>query len=83
MRKKLWGSKFGRYLTGVGVACVIATTIAGIDPVRADILEQCMHSADFSQYVFLGTQLFARALVLGLIPTLAVTLVGCVVANRT
>lgn len=83
MRKRLWGSAFVRYLTGVGVACVIGTTIAGLDPVRADILEQCMHSADFSQYVFLGTQLFARALVLGLIPTLVVTLAGCLVANRT
>jgi hypothetical protein len=83
MRKKLWGSAFVRYLTGVGVACVIGTTVAGLDPVRADILEQCMHSADFSQYVFLGTQLFARALVLGLVPTLAVTLAGCLVANRT
>jgi hypothetical protein len=83
MRKKLWGSAFVRYLTGVGVACAVGTTIAGLDPVRADILEQCMHSADFSQYVFLGTQLFARALVLGLIPTLAVTLAGCLVANRT
>lgn len=83
MRKKLWGSGFVRYLTGVGVACILGTVIAGLDPVRADILEQCMHSADFSQYVFLGTQLFARALVLGLIPTLVVTLVGCLVANRT
>ncbi|MDB4929690.1 MAG: hypothetical protein JWM10_2174 [Myxococcaceae bacterium] len=83
MRKKLWGSAFVRYLTGVGVACAIGTTVAGLDPVRADILEQCMHSADFSQYVFLGTQLFARALVLGLVPTLVVTLLGCLVANRT
>lgn len=83
MRKKLWGSAFVRYLAGVGVACAIGTTIAGLDPVRADILEQCMHSADFSQYVFLGTQLFARALVLGLIPTLVVTLTGCLIANRT
>ncbi len=83
MRKKLWGSAFGRYLTGVGLACAIGTTVAGLDPVRADILEQCMHSADFSQYVFLGSQLFARALVLGLIPTLVVTLLGCLVANRT
>ncbi len=83
MRKKLWGSAFGRYLTGVGLACAIGTTVAGLDPVRADVLEQCMHSADFSQYVFLGSQLFARALVLGLIPTLVVTLLGCLVANRT
>lgn len=83
MRKKLWGSAFVRYLTGVGVACAIGTAVAGLDPVRADILEQCMHSADFSQYVFLGTQLFARALVLGLIPTLVVTLTGCLIANRT
>ena len=42
-----------------------------------------VHSADFAQYVFLGSQLFARALVLGLIPTLAVTLVACLIANRT
>ena len=83
MRKKLWGSAFVRYLTGVGVACAIGAAVAGLDPVRADILEQCMHSADFSQYVFLGTQLFARALVLGLIPTLVVTLTGCLIANRT
>jgi hypothetical protein len=83
VRKKLWGSAFVRYLTGVGVACILGTTVAGLDPVRADILEQCMHSADFSQYVFLGTQLFARALVLGLVPTLVVTLAACLVANRT
>lgn len=83
MRKKLWGSASVRYLTAIGVACLLGTVVAGLDPVRADVLEQCMQSADFSQYVFLGTQLFARALVLGLIPTLAVTLTGCLVANRT
>lgn len=82
MRKKLWGNAFVRYLTALGVACALGTLMAGVDPVRADILEQCMHSADFSQYVFLGSQLFARALVLGLIPTLLVTLLACFIANR-
>lgn len=83
MRRKLWASAFGRYLTALTTATVAGTALAGLDPVRADVLEQCMHSADFAQYVFLGSQLFARALVLGLIPTLAVTLIACLIANRT
>lgn len=82
MRKKLWGNAFGRYLAALGVACALGTTMAGLDPVRADVLEQCMHSADFSQYVFLGSQLFARALVLGLLPTLLVTFLACFAFSR-
>lgn len=83
MRKKLWLSSFGRYLTAVLTASLVAGVLAGWDPVRADLLQQCIQSSDFHQYVFLGGQLFARALVLGLIPAFVVTFLGCFVANRT
>jgi hypothetical protein len=83
MRKKLWLSSFGRYMTAILVACAVGLTLALWDPVRADDLTLCLNAADFKQYVFLGGQLFARALVLGLVPSFLVTLLGCFVANRT
>lgn len=83
MRKKLWMSSFGRYMTAILVACVVGLTLALWDPVRADDLTLCLNAADYKQYVFLGGQLFARALVLGLVPSFLVTLLGCFVANRT
>lgn len=83
MRKKLWSSAFGRYLTAILVASAIGAALAGWDPVASDELVRCVNSADLKQYVFLGGQLFARSIVLGLLPSFAVTTVGCLIANRT
>jgi hypothetical protein len=83
MRKKLWSSAFGRYLTAIGVASVLGATLAGWDPVASDELVRCVNSADLKQYVFLGGQLFSRAIVLGLLPSFVASTLGCLVANRT
>lgn len=83
MRKKLWASAFGRYLTAIGVASIVGATLAGWDPVASDDLMRCVNSADLKQYVFLGGQIFSRAMVLGLLPSFVATTLGCVVANRT
>lgn len=83
MRKKLWSSAFGRYLTAIGVASVLGATLAGWDPVASDELLRCVNSADLKQYVFLGGQLFSRAMVLGLLPSFVATTLGCLIANRT
>ncbi|MEZ4390770.1 MAG: hypothetical protein R3A48_06700 [Polyangiales bacterium] len=83
MRKKLWSSAFGRYLTAISVASVIGASLAGWDPVASDELVRCVNSADLKQYVFLGGQLFARSIVLGLLPSFVATTLGCLVANRT
>ncbi len=83
MRKKLWASAFGRYLTAIGVASVLGATLAGWDPVASDELVRCVNSADLKQYVFLGGQLFSRAIVLGLLPSFVASTLGCLVANRT
>ena len=83
MRKKLWSSAFGRYLTAILVASLLGGALAGWDPVASDELVRCVNSADLKQYVFLGGQLFARSIVLGVLPSFAVTTVGCLVANRT
>ncbi len=83
LRKRLWGSAGTRLAAALGLAGALGTAMAAFDPVRADVLEQCMHSVDFAQYVFLGSQLFARSMVLGLVPALAATFAGCLVVNRT
>lgn len=84
MRKKLWGTAFTRYLTAVLTAAILSTVLVAWDPIRADVLTRCMDpNQGFAQYVFLGSMLAARALVLGLVPSVLVTLVGCFVANRT
>lgn len=84
MRKKLWGTAFSRYLTAVLTAAVLSAVLVGWDPVRADVLTRCMDpNQGFTQYVFLGSMLAARALVLGLVPAVLLTLAGCFVANRT
>jgi len=84
MRKKLWGTAFSRYLTAVLSAATLAAVMVGWDPIRADVLTRCMDpNQGFTQYVFLGSMLAARALVLGLVPAVLLTLTGCFVANRT
>lgn len=84
MRKKLWGTAFSRYLTAVLAAATLAVTLVGWDPIRADILTQCLDpNLGFTQYIFLGSMVAARALVLGLIPAVLLTVTGCFVANRT
>jgi hypothetical protein len=84
MRKKLWGTAFSRYLSAVLTAATLATIMVGWDPIRADVLTRCMDpSQGFTQYIFLGSMLVARTLVLGLVPAVLLTLVGCFIANRT
>ncbi len=84
MRKKLWGTAFTRYTAAVLVAAVLSTVLVGWDPIRADVLTRCMDpNQGFTQYVFLGSMVVARALVLGLVPSVLVTLLGSFVANRT
>ncbi len=84
MRKKLWGNAFTRYAVSVGTAAVVSSVLVGWDPARADVLERCLDpNQGFTQYVFLGSMLVGRALVLGLLPSVLVTLTGCFVANRT
>lgn len=84
MRKKLWGTAFSRYMAAVLTAAVLSSVLVGWDPVRADVLTRCMDpNQGFTQYVFLGSMLAARALVLGLVPAVLLTLTGCFVANRT
>ena len=84
MRKKLWGNAFARYAAAVGTAAVLSSVLVGWDPARADVLERCLDpNQGFTQYVFLGSMLVGRALVLGLLPSALVTLTGCFVANRT
>jgi hypothetical protein len=84
MRKKLWGTAFSRYATALGIAALLSSILVAWDPVRADILERCLDpNQGFTQYVFLGSMLIARALVLGLVPSVLVTFAGCFVANRT
>lgn len=82
MRRRLVGTAVTRYLTAVIVATVTGTTLAALDPARADLLKRCL-SSDFAHYVFLGEQPFARAMVLGLAPALVLTLLGCLILNRT
>jgi hypothetical protein len=83
MRRKLWATVFGRYLTGILVAAVGATTLLVLDPVRADELTLCLNNPDLARYIFLSGSTVSRALVLGLVPSFLVTLGGCWVANRT
>ncbi len=84
MRKKLWGNAFTRYTISVLTAAILSSVLVGWDPARADVLERCLDpNQGFTQYVFLGSMLVARALVLGLVPSVLVTLTGCFVANRT
>lgn len=84
MRKKLWGTAFSRYATAIVTAALIATTLVAWDPARADVLTRCLDpNQGFTQYVFLGSMIVARALVLGLVPAVLVTFAGCFVANRT
>lgn len=84
MRKKLWGTAFSRYATAVLTAAVLSSVLVGWDPARADVLQRCLDpNQPFHQYVFLGSMLVARALVLGLVPSVLVTALGCFAANRT
>lgn len=84
MRKKLWGTAFSRYLAAVLSAATLAAVMVGWDPIRADVLTRCMDASQgFTQYVFLGSMIAARALVLGLVPAVLLTLTGCFIANRT
>ncbi len=84
MRKKLWGTAFTRYTVAVLTAAILSSVLVGWDPARADVLERCLDpNQGFTQYVFLGSMMVARALVLGLVPSVLVTLAGCFVANRT
>lgn len=84
MRKKLWGNAFSRYTIAVLTAAILSSVLVGWDPARADVLERCLDpNQGFTQYVFLGSMIVARALVLGLVPSVLVTLTGCFVANRT
>lgn len=84
MRKKLWGSAFTRYVVAILTAALLSSILVAWDPVRADVLERCMDpNQGFAQYVFLGSMLAARALVLGLVPSVIVTFLGCFAANRT
>lgn len=84
MRKKLWGNAFTRYTIAVLTAAILSSVLVGWDPARADVLERCLDpNQGFTQYVFLGSMIVARALVLGLVPSVLVTLSGCFVANRT
>ena len=84
MRKKLWGNAFTRYTIAVLTAAILSSVLVGWDPARADVLERCLDpNQGFTQYVFLGSMLVGRALVLGLLPSVLVTLTGCFVANRT
>lgn len=82
MRRKLVGTAVTRYLTAVIVSTVTGTTLAALDPARADLLKRCL-SSTFAHYVFLGDQPFARAMVLGLAPALVLTLIACLIINRT
>jgi hypothetical protein len=83
MRRKLWATVFGRYLTALMVAALGATALMVLDPVRADELTLCLNNPEMARYIFLSGSTVSRALVLGLVPSFLVTLGGCWVANRT
>lgn len=83
MRKRLWGTAFSRSLTAVLTAATLSSALVAWDPARADVLQRCLDPLQgFTRYVFLGDMLVARALVLGLVPSVLVTLTGCFIAHR-
>ncbi len=83
MRKKLWSTVAGRYITAVLVAALASGSLMYFDPARVDDLVRCLHNPDLARYIVLGTGQAARALVLGLLPAFVLTSITCVVANRT
>lgn len=82
MKKRLWATVAVRYVCSLGLSVLAAGLLVGLDPVRADDLKRCLASAEFSRYVLLGQSEIARALALGVGPTLLVTLLGCFAINR-
>ncbi len=82
LEKKLVWTKGARFGFCVGLGSFVATALAYFDPARGDMFKLCLNDPANAIYLTLGTQSVARALALGLAPTLVFTIVLCLVARR-
>jgi hypothetical protein len=82
MKRRLIGTRALRFAVATAVGAALGAALVAWDPLRADDVARCMHSAEYARFVMLATAGAVRAVLLGLVPAAVLAWLGSALLNR-